>query len=354
MKFILNRDICFEDDNIINVGGTQLEFDGCITQFIDKINNEVNLEDSERLLFESLLSSGILIENNSNNWGPQSCQETFFGALTGNIANDILLSKNRIGIIGVPYFAGTTATIGFDGVDILRRKSLYVADVRDIGIEYLETRDYGNIPVQYTDVDSIFKLSRSVFSSDITPLFIGGDHTITYPIIQGCLDVVDGILTVLYFDSHSDLGNLNNKVAHNNVFSWISQNPRVKLISYGNFNFFGAEESKKVRDMSVHFSEQTDFISYLSEHVNNLYISFDFDCLSTSAVSYPNGYGKEISEIINVLERIKLMDNVKVLGADFVEYNSLYDTKNRFEASKANDIIARLLRLLNKRKEVEI
>lgn len=346
LRYTLNETICNVDNCIVNIDGYLLEFDGSISHFINKVNEGNILDEEDHKSLELLVNAGVLVEDN-NYWVPLNYQYTFFGMPKVTVSNDIILNKHRIGVFGVPYYSGTTSTIGLDGIEVLRRVSPQVADVADIGIGNNDVvRDYGSIPLRYTNLESITKLAKSVFSSRIRPLFIGGDHTITYPLIQGCLLSNNEPLTLLYFDSHSDLGELNNRVAHNNVFTWINQDPRIQLVSYGNFNFFGEKELREVSDASFHFSSPNELVEYLSENTSNLYISFDFDCLSTAAVSYPNGYGKEMGEIVTLLEKIRDLHNINILGIDFVEYNSLYDTKNWFEARKACDIIARLLTLL--------
>lgn len=345
MKYRLHKSVIIVEPSTLELEGIQLKFSEPIIGFLHRINYH-ECEGEDKNLLEDLLGAGIIVLKNDE-WVPENCLKTFFCAESENLSKDILIKEKSIGIIGLPYYAGTTATIGIDGVDMLRTTSLTVANIEDIVLSTdRPVKDYGDVSIENISIDSMNMMARSIFSSEIKPMFIGGDHTVTYALVQGYLNSCNSKLTVLYFDSHSDLGVLNDRVAHNNVFSWLSQDSRIQLVSYGNFVFMGDHEKNQVAKNSIHIDHSIELIEYLRENSSNLYISFDFDCLSTHAVSYPNANGKNMREIINVLSLIADLPEINLIGADFVEYNSIYDVNNKFEARKANEIIARIIKLL--------
>jgi arginase len=54
------------------------------------------------------------------------------------------------------------------------------------------------------EFDRIRTISEAVFRRGRKPLFIGGDHSVTYPIIDG-LHAAIGAPSIIYFDAHADL-----------------------------------------------------------------------------------------------------------------------------------------------------
>ena len=66
--------------------------------------------------------------------------------------------------------------------------------------------DVGDVDVWPTDVKSTFDnatdLTRAVLATGALPLVLGGDHSVTYPIVKGFED--EEPLHVIHFDAHID------------------------------------------------------------------------------------------------------------------------------------------------------
>ena len=70
-----------------------------------------------------------------------------------------------------------------------------------------EWRDLGDLslPVDAADaVEAIRRGARDAMADGSTLLSLGGDHMITWPLVQAVTDRVDG-LTIVHFDAHPDL-----------------------------------------------------------------------------------------------------------------------------------------------------
>ncbi|AZA47701.1 arginase family protein [Chryseobacterium carnipullorum] len=73
-----------------------------------------------------------------------------------------------------------------------------------------EIFDYGNIFFNTHEspgfmYEKIYEISRTCFSTcNLVPFFIGGDHSISYPLIKGAIDKYGDDLCVLHFDAHTD------------------------------------------------------------------------------------------------------------------------------------------------------
>ncbi len=72
----------------------------------------------------------------------------------------------------------------------------------------LRIGDMGDFPTHPNDVEKTFagfeEAAARVFSSRIVPVFLGGDHAVTYPILKALSAQRPGRLGVIHFDSHLD------------------------------------------------------------------------------------------------------------------------------------------------------
>ena len=86
----------------------------------------------------------------------------------------------------------------------------------DAGDVYLAT---GEEPAE--TYDRITNAAYEVFESGTIPVFLGGDHSITYPILRA---IPHDEIGVIHFDAHTDLGDIEPAgLHHGNVFSLVLQ-----------------------------------------------------------------------------------------------------------------------------------
>ncbi|MEW6266220.1 MAG: agmatinase family protein [Thermodesulfobacteriota bacterium] len=68
--------------------------------------------------------------------------------------------------------------------------------------------DLGDLPVHSTDVAKTFaafeEAAARVFAAGVFPLFFGGDHAVTFPILKALSTQRPGRIGVLHFDAHFD------------------------------------------------------------------------------------------------------------------------------------------------------
>ncbi|UCH21868.1 MAG: agmatinase family protein [Deltaproteobacteria bacterium] len=119
-----------------------------------------------------------------------------------------------VGILGVPF---DTAVMGRRGCRFgpeSVRSSLVFSNVYDPSIDVdlssgLIITDFGNIDVLQTDVlgthDRIEQVMTVVFALGVTPVIIGGDHSITYPNVKSLINNTEGNVGVIMIDGHLDV-----------------------------------------------------------------------------------------------------------------------------------------------------
>jgi len=173
------------------------------------------------------------------------------------------------------------------------------------------------------DVFEKIQLSVSnIYDKKKKPLLLGGDHSITYPIIKSVASHFSN-LSILHFDAHPDLHDEydGNKLSHACPFARIMEEGLVdRLIQVGirTLNGHQREQAERfgveiVAMQDVHRGKELELSS-------PLYVSFDMDCLDPGfapGVSHWEPGGMSTRQVLDIIQSI----SVNVVGADIVEFN---------------------------------
>ncbi len=157
-------------------------------------------------------------------------------------------------------------------------------------------------------------------------LTLGGDHSITYPVIKA-FHKVHGQMDLLHIDAHADLYDIfeGDKYSHACPFARIMEEKLAhRLIQLGirTFSTHQREQAIKYGVETFEMSEMHELPSL--ELKNPVYISMDMDALDPAyapGVSHHEPGGLSTREVINIIQSV----NVPILGADIVEYNPTRD-----------------------------
>ena len=122
------------------------------------------------------------------------------------------ISRVHIGLVGVPWDAGTTNRPGpRHGPRQLRDLSTMIRALNPVtGInpfELVNCADLGDVgpnPIDLQDsLDRIAAFFAELKQRHITPMTAGGDHLVSLPVLRGL--ATDRPLAMIHFDSHTDL-----------------------------------------------------------------------------------------------------------------------------------------------------
>ena len=166
---------------------------------------------------------------------------------------------------------------------------------------------------------------------------IGGDHSITYPIIEAYSNNFES-LNILHFDAHPDLyNNFNdNPYSHASPFARIMEKSLVKRLVQVGIRTLNNHQREQVEKFGVEVIEMKDFNSNLSfKFEGPVYISLDIDGLDPAyapGVSHPEPGGLTTRNIIDIIHQLE----GEVIGGDIVEYNPNKDVNDitAFTAAK--------------------
>jgi guanidinopropionase len=124
------------------------------------------------------------------------------------------LSRVDIGIIGIPYDGGLTCRSGArHGPREVRNESSMmrainvVTDVRPF--ELARVADIGDVQFrnmfnQDQVIADIVKFYDAIADAEVIPMGIGGDHSVTYPILKALAKRHEQPIAVIHVDSHTD------------------------------------------------------------------------------------------------------------------------------------------------------
>jgi agmatinase len=160
------------------------------------------------------------------------------------------------------------------------------------------------------------------------PVCLGGDHSVTYPIIRAFAKKYSG-LTIIHFDAHPDLYDEfeGNRHSHACPFARIMEEGCAKRLIQLGIRTINSHQRKQAKRFGVEVNEMHDLPGFLKLRLGGpVYVSFDVDVLDPAfapGVSHREPGGMSVREAISHLHAIK----GKIVGADLVEYNPKQDVK---------------------------
>ncbi|MEO6347664.1 MAG: agmatinase [Aquaticitalea sp.] len=187
--------------------------------------------------------------------------------------------------------------------------------------------DKGNYQISnYFDIE---KITKTHLDSGAKVFTLGGDHSITFPIIKAHFEKHPK-LDILQIDAHCDLYDHfeGDKYSHACPFARIMENGlAVKLVQVGirTLNTHQAEQAERF-NVEIHQMKNLD-LSTISKFKNPLYISLDmdgFDPAFAPGVSHHEPGGLSSRQVIDLIQSLE----TEVVGADIVEYNPNRDFQN--------------------------
>jgi agmatinase len=197
----------------------------------------------------------------------------------------------------------------------------------DLGVPGI-FEDAGDLPAMETP-DAFTRIEDSIakiVEAGKRPVSLGGDHSITYPILRAIGKQIPGI-TLVHFDAHPDLyaDYEGNPHSHASPFARIMEAQLVhRLIQIG-IRTLNAHQYEQAEKYGVKIFEIKDLPD--PTHLNlagPIYVSFDMDALDPAfapGVSHWEPGGLTTREAISYIHALP----GPIIGADIVEFNPVHD-----------------------------
>jgi agmatinase len=174
-------------------------------------------------------------------------------------------------------------------------------------------------------------------------LCLGGDHSITYPIIKA-FSLVFKNLNVLHIDAHSDLYHdfERNPYSHASPFARVMEEGLVKMLVQTGIRTLTPHQKEQAEKFKVEIIEMKDWNDSVRFRFDGpLYVSLDLDAVDPAfapGVSHHEPGGFTTRQVLSIIQNL----NGKLVGADIVELNPARDI-NGMAASVAAKFLKELL-----------
>ena len=252
------------------------------------------------------------------------------------------LGAADVAVVGIPYDLATTnrsgARLGPRAIRGISSNLAWEEQVVGWGFdpfERLAVVDYGDFafdPGRPEQVpDELRSQAQAVLETDTAMLALGGDHFVSYPLLQACAEK-HGPLSLIHFDAHSD--------------TWADEAGRI---DHGTMFWHAAQEGFVSPSRSVQLGMRTfnpdthGFNVYTADWVHQhgvaevaetiratvgdspCYLTFDIDCLDPA---YAPGTGTPVVGGLSTYQALGILrglGGLNVVGMDLVEVAPAYD-----------------------------
>ena len=162
------------------------------------------------------------------------------------------------------------------------------------------------------------------------PFVLGGDHSITYPVLRAFND--RGPLTVLHFDSHGDIYDHyeGDRYSHACPFARVMEDglaSRLVQVGLRTLTPHQREQSSKFGTEIFAADVWREAVTVVAGFTGPVYVSLDIDVLEpmlAPGISHPEPGGLSVRDVLDVLFALR----ADVVGADIVEYNPRFDVRD--------------------------
>lgn len=182
----------------------------------------------------------------------------------------------------------------------------------------------GDFEIQeYFDIE---KITAKNLTSNNRMITLGGDHSITYPILKAHYEKY-GAVDILHIDAHADLYENfeGDPYSHACPFARIMENKLANRLVQIGIRTLSKHQKEQASKFGVEIIPMKDFdLNNLPVFENPLYVSLDMDGLDPAfapGVSHHEPGGLSTREVLHIIQSIK----VPIIGADIVEYNPTRD-----------------------------
>jgi guanidinopropionase len=277
-----------------------------------------------------------------------------------------------IGLIGVPYSGGNSIErMQYLGPRAVRNRSAaYHRAHREFGIDPFElarVRDLGDAPMPRVlvpdlaaeDFEAYF---LKVFEAGIAPVSIGGDHSITWPILRAARKArFPAPLGMIHFDSHTDaapaMGGTRNHAAGFRIGAedgLIDPRRTVQIGMRGHMASLQMDDWSKENFARVITTRDVakQGVEPILREVRGIigdgpaYLSFDLDAIDPAyapGVADPEVNGLTVREVVELLQGFR---GVNLMGADIVCYCPTLDNTAQITALTISSMMLELVTLI--------
>ena len=211
-------------------------------------------------------------------------------------------------------------------------------------------------------MDKLTTVIKKIIDQGILPIVLGGDHTITYPIVRG----FNKPIHVVQFDAHMDYSKIEEGMKYTNSTSFrlLHELDHVKSLSQVGIRSMRDQKSdvndalnngSRIIKMSEIRDKGAENIWNHMPNGEDCYVTIDIDAYDMSLVpgcisAEPNGfYFDELKKALKSLN-----DKMNIVGFDFVEVNPKLDVGTNVTSYLGALTVAMFLGFIDEKRRLEL
>lgn len=276
------------------------------------------------------------------------------------VDNDAGLADLDAAFIGIPLDIGTSLRSGTRfGPRQIRAESVMIRPYNmatgAAPFESLNVADLGDVPINTFNLTEAVRIIEAhydrILAHPIIPLTLGGDHTLTLPILRSIYKK-HGPVGLVHIDAHADVNDemFGEKVAHGTTFRRAAEEGlldcqrvvqiglRAQGYSADDFNWSRRQGFRVVQAEECWHKSLAPLMEEVRAQVAGgpVYLSFDIDGIDPAWA--PGTGTPEIGGLttIQAMEIVRGCQGLNLVGCDLVEVSPPYDTTGNTSLLGAN------------------
>jgi len=240
--------------------------------------------------------------------------------------------KSKWIIAGIPSEIGSLSHVKnyIEGPESIRDASYRIFSPIFGEINMEDIYDYGDIDLEdIKDLDKLYEKIyneiKKIYRKDKKYIFLGGDHSITYPILKIVKENWEDFY-LLYFDAHPDIHPDPYPNYQSFIYHLIKENyiepEKIIFVGISNLSF---EEKNIIKEWGIKYYNPLDVwdnIKEISKEISdilknkNLYISIDTDVFDNGCGHWLEGIGIRPYHYFKIIKELR---NINLISFDLVE-----------------------------------
>lgn len=234
-------------------------------------------------------------------------------------------------LLGIPYDASSSFLRGSAAAPPLIRAALQSPasnDFTERGGDLSQLADAGDLSISEQPAAARAEIEAGVDSvlRDFTPILLGGDHSITYPIMRA-INKRHRPITILHVDAHGDLYDEfdGDRFSHACPFARILEERLCARLVQVGIRTLTPHQRDQAKKFGVDVIEMQHFAAGARPAVSGpVYLSIDIDGIDPGfapGVSHREPGGLSVRDVIAMIHAV----DGPIIGADVVEFNPAQD-----------------------------
>jgi agmatinase len=235
--------------------------------------------------------------------------------------------------IGIPYDASSSFLRGSAAAPPLVRQAIGSAagnSYTELGGDVSTVADAGDIALDEQPASARTQIQNdiaAILGRGYQPISIGGDHSITYPIMRAVAQHHADV-TILQIDAHGDLYDefQGDRYSHACPFARIMEERLCRRLVQAGIRTLTPHQRDQIARFNVECIEMQDFARGARPRISGaVYLSIDLDGLDPAfapGVSHREPGGLSVRDVLGMIHDL----SGRIVGADVVEFNPSQDS----------------------------